>query len=309
MSSNSPPIDWTPMMIGLAAGVLSRMLSLKSGRRDYPGYPSGYVIQVAMALIAALIGAAIVTSLVAKQLTAATFLTLAATQFYNLRQAERNTLDKEEQLILVPRGPSYIEGIARTYEARAFLAMLVALAVSGLTAWAGVVPGVLGGLGILVLSQQMMAGAVVGDVIDVTPGTIRFTKESLLYVDDVMLMEIGLPHSRQRWMAEGYGVILSPKGPRGQAVLWNLAQRQAITHEAVTAVGVQKDVGYPEQGALTRMELPNATGRAALGVIPVDRDMAKLVKAIRQTPLLESGKWNRISSPVLVQGPMGGAGS
>lgn len=292
------------MMLGLAAGVLSRLLSLRSGRRDYPGYPSGYVIQLAMALIAALIGSAIVTALVAKQLTAATFLTLAATQFYNMRQSERKTLEQEEKLILVPRGPSYIEGIARTYEARNFLAMLVALAVSGLAALAGPVAGVLAGVGVTVLAQQMMAGGVVGDVIDVRPGVIRFTKESLLYVDDVMLMEVGLPHSRQRWLAEGYGIVLTPKGPRGQAVLWNIAQRQAITHEAATAVGVQKDMGYPEQGALTRMELPNSTGRAALGLIPVDRDLQKLVKAIRQTPLLESGKWNRIASPILMEGPM-----
>lgn len=298
------PINWTPMILGLAAGVLSRLLSLKSGRRDYPGYPSGYVIQLAMALIAALIGSAIVTALVAKQLTAATFLTLAATQFYNMRQSERKTLEQEEKLILVPRGPSYIEGIARTYEARNFLAMLVALAVSGLTALGGPVAGILAGVAVTVLAQQMMAGGVVGDVIDVNPGVIRFTKESLLYVDDVMLMEVGLPHSRQRWLAEGYGIILTPKGPRGQAVLWNIAQRQAITHEAATAVGVQKDMGYPEQGALTRMELPNATGRAALGLIPVDRDLQKLVKAIRQTPLLESGKWNRIASPILMEGPM-----
>lgn len=304
MGGSSVPINWTPMILGLAAGVLSRLLSLKSGRRDYPGYPSGYVIQLAMALIAALIGSAIVTALVAKQLTAATFLTLAATQFYNMRQSERKTLEQEEKLILVPRGPSYIEGIARTYEARNFLAMLVALAVSGLTALGGPVAGILAGVAVTVLAQQMMAGGVVGDVIDVNPGVIRFTKESLLYVDDVMLMEVGLPHSRQRWLAEGYGIILTPKGPRGQAVLWNIAQRQAITHEAATAVGVQKDMGYPEQGALTRMELPNATGRAALGLIPVDRDLQKLVKAIRQTPLLESGKWNRIASPILMEGPM-----
>jgi len=304
VGGSSVPINWTPMILGLAAGVLSRLLSLKSGRRDYPGYPSGYVIQLAMALIAALIGSAIVTALVAKQLTAATFLTLAATQFYNMRQSERKTLEQEEKLILVPRGPSYIEGIARTYEARNFLAMLVALAVSGLTALGGPVAGILAGVAVTVLAQQMMAGGVVGDVIDVNPGVIRFTKESLLYVDDVMLMEVGLPHSRQRWLAEGYGIILTPKGPRGQAVLWNIAQRQAITHEAATAVGVQKDMGYPEQGALTRMELPNATGRAALGLIPVDRDLQKLVKAIRQTPLLESGKWNRIASPLLMEGPM-----
>jgi len=304
VGGSSVPINWTPMILGLAAGVLSRLLSLKSGRRDYPGYPSGYVIQLAMALIAALIGSAIVTALVAKQLTAATFLTLAATQFYNMRQSERKTLEQEEKLILVPRGPSYIEGIARTYEARNFLAMLVALAVSGLTALGGPVAGILAGVAVTVLAQQMMAGGVVGDVIDVNPGVIRFTKESLLYVDDVMLMEVGLPHSRQRWLAEGYGIILTPKGPRGQAVLWNIAQRQAITHEAATAVGVQKDMGYPEQGALTRMELPNATGRAALGLIPVDRDLQKLVKAIRQTPLLESGKWNRIASPILMEGPM-----
>ncbi|MCL8207347.1 MAG: YIEGIA family protein [Actinomycetia bacterium] len=297
----SGPVNWLPMEIGLAAGFISRLISLRPGQRGYPGYPSGYISELTMGIIAAMIGSAVITSLVAKEFTAATFLTLAATQFRNVREAERKTLEQEEDLILVPRGAGYIEGIARTFEARNYLAMLVGLGTSGATALFGWVGGVVAGIVLLVLGERFMSGGVVGDVIDVQPGQIRFEKESLLYVDDVMLMEVGLPHVRDRWLKDGMGVVLTPKNPRGQAVLWNLAQRQAITHEAAMAVGAMKDVGYPDFTPLTRMEMPQGTGRAALAIVPVMPDMNALLNAIRQTPILESSKWHHLMSPVLAE--------
>jgi uncharacterized membrane protein YeaQ/YmgE (transglycosylase-associated protein family) len=121
------------MIVGFIAGFISRVISLKSGRCHYPGYPAGYVSQLALAVIAAMIGSSVITSLVSKQFTAATFLTLAATQFRDVRNTERKTLEQEKQLLLVSRGPGYIEGIAITYEARNYLAMLVALLGSAFT--------------------------------------------------------------------------------------------------------------------------------------------------------------------------------
>lgn len=298
MSSPSAPIDWTPMIIGFIAGFISRLISLRSGRDHYPGYPSGYISQFSLGIIAAMVGSSIITALVGKQFTAATFLTLAATQFRDVRTTERATLTAEEKLILVPRGAGYIEGIAITYEARNYAAMLVALVTSTAAAFLTWVPGIIVGILSVVLAQRLMQGQTIGDILEVRASKISFEKESLLYAGDVMLMEVGLPHTRQRWLEDGLAVELIPKNPRGQAALWNVSQRQAMTHVAASAVGVQKDVGYPDQSPLCRMELPHPSGRAGLGILPVHRDMDRLIDAIKATPVLESGKWSKLSNTV-----------
>lgn len=297
--STPEAVNWLPLEIGVAAGFVARLWSLRPGRRAYPGWPSGFVTQLALGTIAAVIGGSVITALIAKQFTAATFLTLAATQFFDTRTTERTSLEQEEDLTLVTRGAGYIEGIARTYEARNYLAMLVALAASGAAALGGLWPGVAAAVVLVVASDWLMRGPTVGDFVTVRPAPIHFEKESLLYVGDVMLMEVGLPKTRERWLKEGLGVILEPKNARGQAIIWNLAQRQAITHEAAVAVGAQTDVGYPDHMPLTRMEMPNATGRAGLGIIPADPDMDRLLAAVRNTPVLESNKWGRIRGPLL----------
>jgi hypothetical protein len=235
---------------------------------------------------------------VGKQFTAATFLTLAATQFRDVRTTERATLTAEEKLILVPRGAGYIEGIAITYEARNYGAMLVALVTSTAAAFLTWIPGIIVGILSIFVAQRLMQGQTIGDILEVRASKISFEKESLLYAGDVMLMEVGLPHTRQRWMEDGLAVELIPKNPRGQAALWNVSQRQAMTHVAASAVGVQKDVGYPDQSPLCRMELPHPSGKAGLGILPVHRDMDRLIDAIKATPVLESGKWSKLSNTV-----------
>lgn len=292
--SASAPINWTPMIVGFLAGLTSRILYLRSGRSHYPGYPSGYISQVALAIIAAMIGSSIVVSLVGKQFTAATFLTLAATQFRDVRTTERKTLEQEEGLLLVARGPGYIEGIAITYEARNFLAMLVALATSFATFFGHLIIGIVAGIVFLIIGEMFMSGPNLGELVDVEETPLRFEKGTLLYAGPVMLMEVGLPDSRERFMQDGIGILLKPRGPRGESVLWNISQRQAISHEAATAVGVQKDVGYPEQTPLCRMEMPAGNGTAGLAIIPVDHDVDSLIRAIKAVPVLESGKWSRM---------------
>lgn len=293
MSAPTPPINWDPMIVGFLAGFISRILYLKSGRSHYPGYPSGYISQIAMALIAAMIGSSIIVALLGKQFTAATFLTLAATQFRDIRSTERSTLEQEEKLILVPRGAGYIEGIAITYEARNFLAMLVALATSLVAEWTWWI-GAVAGIIFIIIGEKFMSGPNLGQLIDIEPAEIKFEKGTLLYAGPIMMMDVGLADSRERYRQEALAVVLKPKNPRGEAALWNISQRQAIAHEAASAVGVQKDVGYPEQGTLCRMAMPAGTGQAGLTIIPVERDMEKLIRAIQKVPVLESGKWSRM---------------
>lgn len=287
-SGSSAPADFAALIVGLAVGLLSRFASLDRAGRHVPGWPSGYVTQITMGAIAAMIGAAVVPALAAKQWTAATFLTLAATQFMGLRKTEMTTLQAEEQMILVERGPAYIQGIAMTFESRNFLSMLVAAITSLATHLLKLDAGIIVGIVTLVASMWLTSGTTVGEHIRVRPGKIRFEKGSLLFVDDVMLMEVGLPWSRERMLEEGMGLILEPKTRRGEGILWNLSERQAIAHEAFGAVGAQKDVGYPEQTPLVRMKMPYPDGTAALFILPVVADMDRLRKAVENTPVLES---------------------
>lgn len=293
MSGASAPVNWTPMIIAFLAGFISRVLYLRSGRSHNPGYPSGYMIQIALGVIAAMIGSSVIVSLIGKEFTAATFLTLAATQFFNVRSNERKTLEQEESLILVGRGAGYIEGISITYEARNFLAMLIALATS-LVAELNIWVGIAGGIAFIIFGEMYMSGPRLGELVDVEVTELKFEKGTLLYVGPVMLMEVGLADSRERYRQEGVGVLLKPRDARGEAVLWNVAQRQAISHEAAAAVGVQKDVGYPEQGVICRMNMPAGLGQAGLAIIPVERDTEKLLRAVRNVPVLESSKWSRV---------------
>jgi uncharacterized membrane protein YeaQ/YmgE (transglycosylase-associated protein family) len=301
------PVNWTPMIIGFTAGMISRLLALRIGRTHYPGFPSGWVSQLALGVIASLIGAAIIVALKGKEFTAATFLTLAATQFRDVRNTERKTLEAEERLIIVERGSGYIEGLALTYEARNYVAMLVALATSVVAEVGGPVWGAVSGAVFIATGELIMRGPTVGRFLEVREVPLRFEKQSLLYAGDVMMMEVGLAHSRQRWLERGVGLELVPKNPRGQAVLWSIAQRQAIAHEAAAAVGAQKDIGYPEQSPLVRMEMPQASGKAALAIIPIDRDVKKLVRAVEGTPVLELNKWSKMASPVLLKERQGNA--
>ena len=72
-----------------------------------------------------------IPALAAKDFAAASFLALAATQFREVRNIERETLLNLEESELVPRGKAYIEGIARVFEARNYLAMVTAFVTSG----------------------------------------------------------------------------------------------------------------------------------------------------------------------------------
>ena len=102
------------ILIGVVLGCLGRLLLLHIDYRQYPSYPQGYVIHVSMALISSFLGAVAIPALLDKDYAAATFLGLAATQFRDVRKMERDTLANMESMELVPRGSSYIEGIARS---------------------------------------------------------------------------------------------------------------------------------------------------------------------------------------------------
>src|SRR5690349_2197010 len=115
------------VLLGIVFGIVSRLLMLTTDYRQYPTYPHGRIIHISLGVIAAALGAVAVPALYNKDYTAITFLSLAAQQFRDVRKMERDTLTKIDELELVSRGSTYIEGIAMVFEGRNYLVIMTAL--------------------------------------------------------------------------------------------------------------------------------------------------------------------------------------
>ncbi|MCL6450629.1 MAG: YIEGIA family protein [Acetobacteraceae bacterium] len=272
--------------LGLVLGSFARWLMLRVDYRNYPSYPHGYVTHLALGVVAAFLGAVAVPALLEREFTAVTFLALATQQFREVRSLVRDSLHELEEGELVRRGQDYIEGIARVYEARNYLTMVVSVAASG--AWLlHPVAGVAAGSAALVLSLAFMRGRQVGQIAVVRPGALRFQGPSL-FVEDVYLMNVGLARARARIKEWGLGVVLDPKDDNARDTLASPGQRQAILHDAVAALGVRKDVGVEEFTPLARRS--ERTGRVALVLVPMEPDIRALVGAVKRTPVLEASR-------------------
>lgn len=282
------------VVLGTLAGTLARLESLVVDYRQYPSYPQGYTIHMALGAIAAFLGAAAVPALVARDFAAASFLALAATQFREVRSIERETLLNLEESELVPRGKAYIEGIARVFEARNYLAMMTALVTSGAAVaaaalGASLVPALAAGLGaalaVWLLARRGGRGPHVGDLVELSVAPIEFDGP-LLMVSGVVLMNIGIEEARARYLEDGIGVVMIPKDPDAKATLANIGQRQAIAHDASTLVGITKEIDEPYFTPLVRRD--GKTGKVVMAIVPAEKDPDALLEAIRRVPVLEA---------------------
>lgn len=273
-------------------GFISRLYMLRIDYRQYPSYPQGYAIHLSLGLVASSLGAVAIPALLAKDYTAGTFLALAATQFREVRNIERETLQNLEPLELVPRGSAYIEGIARVFEARNYLAGGTALTVSAATLVLQFLPvtimiigGVVTGLIAMALFNRAMVGPTVGDIARVRLANITFDGP-LLKVEDIIIMNIGLEEARQKYLKKGIGIIIEPKDPNAKATLANVGQRQAIAHDVSSLLGLEIDVGEPEYTPLIRRNV--VTGTLGMAIIPAERNADALLEATRHVPVLEA---------------------
>lgn len=280
-----------PVAAGVMAGTLARLLLLRRDYRQFPSYPQGYTIHLSLGFIAAALGAIAPPAIATGDLAAASFLALAATQFREVRAVERESLRNMEPTELVPRGAAYIEGIARVFEARNYLAMATALLASlagvvGLRwgAWWSLGCGLATGLVAVALVQGLMSGQRVGDIAIVKPARVEFDGP-ILTVAGVQIMNVGLPAARERYLQEGLAVVIRPKDANARATLSNLGQRQAITHEVAMLLGIKMDVDEPEFTPIARQN--PATGEVVLAIVPLLRDERALVRAVEYVPVLE----------------------
>lgn len=275
------------ILAGVAAGTVTRVILLRIDYRQYPGYPHGYLGHLFLGFIASALGAVAIPAIMEPDFAAATFLALAAQQFREIRNIERRTLESLERSELVKRGLDYIEGIARTFEARNYLVMGTAF-VTSLTAQFG---GLLAAFAVAILavlfSRHFMSGLVVGSICDVVPARLSF-KGAILMVDEIGIVNVGLKSMREKILKDGLAVKIRPRDGNARSTLHDIGQRNAIAFTAAVVLGTKKDVDIPEFTPLARKN-PD-TGEVGLYIMSVEQDIEQLIAAVKLTPVLESAR-------------------
>lgn len=273
------------VLLGVLFGLFARLLMLRTDYRQYPTYPHGRIIHISLGVIAAALGAIAVPALLDKDYTAITFLTLAAQQFRDVRKMERETLTKIDELELVPRGATYIEGIAMVFEGRNYLVILSAFATSlcsiALAWYWGIAAGALA----LVAVRRLKSGKTVSHIARAKAAPVRIEGPDL-YVGDIYMMNIGLHANRETVAQRGLGVILTPYDANGKATLSNLGQRQAILYDLSTILGVYRDSGEPALVPLAKLDMTD--GRLGVFLLPQERDERKAEVVAMKVPILEA---------------------
>jgi uncharacterized protein len=274
-----------PIVFGLAVGTITRLFMLRTDYRQYPTYLHGKIIHVALGFIAAGLGAVAGPSILEQEYTAVTFLTIAASQFREVRNMERNTLTELDNYELVTRGKTYIEGIAIAFESRNYLVIFTSLvstiAYIIFNIWIGIIAAIL----TMFISHLLMSGGKLKDIVDIEYIEPRFDGAGL-YVDNIYIMNIGLPVRQKEVLRYGMGFILKPKTFDARSTIANLGQRQAVLHDVSTALGVYRDSGTPALVPLAKRDLDD--GRIGIFVLPQERDIDRAIRVIGAVPTLEN---------------------
>lgn len=274
-----------PVLFGMACGVLDRILMLRTDYRQYPTYLHGKIIHIALGFIASALGAVAVPALIEENITAITFLTIAASQFREVRNMERNSLTQLDNYELVPRGSTYIEGIAIAFESRNYLVIFTAMITTVIYIQFNILAGLVAGLICIIISKKLMGGGKLKDIVNIEFVKPHFMNEGL-YIDNIYIMNIGLPARQKEILKYGMGFMLNPKNFDARTTIANLGQRQAILHDMATALGVYRDSGTPALVPLAKRDLEN--GRVAIFVLPQNRNVDKAIEIIGNTPILEN---------------------
>ena len=278
--------ELTIIITAIIVGTIARLLTIKEDYRQYPSYPNGYLIHIITGFVAAALGAVAVPALLSKNFIAVTFLTLALQQFRDVRKTEKESLSDLEETEYTYRGSAYIDGIAKTFEARNYLAFISAFTTSLTitilkTSFIGIVIGILSGFIVLYFLQRFTKGKTVGDIAEVKEGKVE-VKESSLYVDSIYVSNLlGTENAVKLFQEEGMAVVIHPKENHFRINLDNFGQRQAVLFEACRALGVKR---YQ----FTRKDYEE--GRVIIALVPIKRDRDMLIQAVEKCPLIDSTK-------------------
>ncbi|WP_128894458.1 YIEGIA family protein [Longirhabdus pacifica] len=283
------------IIIGIIFGLVARLYMLQTDYRQYPTYPHGIIVHMSLGVIAAGLGSVAIPALFEQDYTAVTFLALAAQQFRDVRSMERETLTKIDSSELVPRGSTYIEGIALVFEGRNYLVIFTsfftALFVVLFSFWVGILAGIV----TIIISAMLKTGKTISHVADVYAGKVNVEKSNV-YVDDIYMMNVGLKVNQDLIKQHAIGIVLVPKNKNSAASLSNLGQRKAILHDLSTVLGAYRDSGEPALIPMAKLDIND--GRLGILLVVKDCNIDKAVQMVKNVPLLESSVRMPSEAPV-----------
>lgn len=214
-------------------------------------------------------------------------LTLAIQQFRDVRRAERESLKDLENTEYTYRGDAYIDGIAKTFESRNYFALIISFSV-GLTIqildqkiWIESLAGTVVGLSLFMIISRFAKGKQVKDITNIKEGEIEFEGHEL-YVDGIFVSNLlGTDNAKKMFEEEGMAAVIYPKENHYRITLDHFGQRQAILFEVTRALGAKRYT-------FTRKDYKK--GSIVIALVPLVRDVDKLIETIRNTPLIENVK-------------------
>lgn len=286
-------------LIGMVIGIASRLITLNIDRKQYPTQPNMLVSQIVLSIVGSALGAILVPALIQKSYTSVTFLSLAASQFRQVRHSKRSSLIDMEDALLVKRGEGYIEEIALTYEVRSYTCILTALTTSGvyhlcktelyLKEMPSIILGSVAGIALALIFKKLFVRESIGSIAEVVPAKISFDGP-LLKVNDVVISNIGLDSSKQRYLEHGLAVEIIPKKGSyiSSGIILNPGQRQTIANIAYSRLGIMRTPDEPDFIPLLRRNPKNES--LVMPYIPIEKDINKLIEAVKSTPIIESAR-------------------
>ena len=276
------------ILTGIITGTVARVITLVIDYRQNPSYPNGKFINLVAGFIVSALGAVAIPALIEKDFAAITFLALAIQHFRDIRTVEKDSLSKLEHTAYVKRGDAYIDGIAKTYEARNYISLLAALFAVLVMMLAGIqnvywsaILGFGAGMGSTYALRYFTKGKTVGDICTVSRGQITI-EGSELFVDGMYVTSmLGTDRSRALFLKEGLAAVIEPKKPIFRVTVENYGQRQAMLFEAARALGLKR-YGF------TRRNFTK--GKTIIAMVPVVSDIGAMIAAVQNTPILENSR-------------------
>ncbi len=274
------------VLMGIFMGTAARFVTLRIDSRQVPSYPNSYFTNLVTGFLAASLGSVAIPALLSNDLAAITFLMLAVQHFRDIRRQTQESLQEIDPVGFAPRGTAYIDGIAKTFEARNYICLLTSfgtvlalyLTTSDNIRVNGAIAIITGSV-LIWCMVHFTKGKNIGDICTLHFGKIE-VRGSELYVDGIWVTAmLGLEKRKQLFIDEGVALVATPKIEKHRLTLENDGQRAAMLYDAARSFGT-KELWFTKRSF--------SDGRVVVAFVPIIKDKEKILRAVRETPILES---------------------
>ena len=290
-------------LVAVLLGTLCRLLVLRISDRQYPTRPQDYIEQIIMAGLTSALGGIALPALMDEEFSALTFLAVGIQQFQGLSKQEKITLNNIDEDELVPKGVTYIEEIASTYEVRSYVSLFAALCSSIgyiLVAKRLICTAVAAILALIVglIFRRILRRNSINDIADIKEAKLYFDGP-IMKVNDVVITNIGLKQTREKFLKDGIALEVVPKDEKDFGVINDLGQRDAIIHNIFIHTGIDRDIDEHDIVSTSKVDLK--TKSVLIVFMPILNDMNLIKQVAGSTPILEAAKGKQSNYKYLIK--------